>query len=130
MAHADALSRNLIISVEVNLVNINEDDWMLAVQQNNDRCKIIMETLQWSSNDRSEKEIQKNFKVQNRNRVLLRAFRRRIVVNFHESIGHMLLDKTVEKLYWFPGMPGCEKKRTWHVKTMILTSYRKDGRTV
>ena len=48
MGHVDALSRVVvqgeISEVDVNLVNVEENDWILSAQLHDDRCKNIIET--------------------------------------------------------------------------------------
>lgn len=129
MLHADALSRNPVNVVDnqpdtfVNLVNINEKDWVLNAQLSDSRCKYIVGVLIRSPEDKEEHEIHKDYCIDN-NRLykitptgkkwlVPKMARRQLLLHFHDGIGHLSTDKTlsaISKLYWFPGMRRYVKK--------------------
>lgn len=120
MAHADALSRN---PISVNIVNINEKDWILNAQMADERCRFIIETLRRPKQDKEDEEIKNNYCLKN-NRLykilpaglkwlVPKSARRQILLHFHDGNGHLSQDKTLSamsNLYWFPGMRRYAKK--------------------
>lgn len=128
LAHVDALSRNPVESSEnadlyqddiisINLIKIDEGDWVLSAQLTDDRCKYLHEVLSRESRDKEEREIHRNFKLKN-NRVyriaetglkwvVPKRARKQVITYYHDALGHFGFDKTfqaVSKNYWFAGM--------------------------
>lgn len=71
MSHVDALSRNSIetdksvVDVSVNIMNVSTEDWILAAQLKDERCKYIYEILNKKPIDKEEKLIYKDYKLHN-----------------------------------------------------------------
>ncbi|XP_064211389.1 uncharacterized protein LOC135265578 [Tribolium castaneum] len=68
MSHVDALSRNPVLdpsepSVEVLHINVNDDDWILAVQMKDARCALLKEILEKSPTNAEERAIHKEYKL-------------------------------------------------------------------
>lgn len=123
MSHADALSRNPVEipldfeNINVFMLNINEDDWVLAAQLQDERLSYVHEVLLRNPHDNEEKNIHNNYILKN-NRVFRntvdgpkwavpKTARRQLTMLNHDLKGHFSLDKTLKLLnqsYWFPGM--------------------------
>ncbi|KYB24754.1 hypothetical protein TcasGA2_TC031587 [Tribolium castaneum] len=122
MSHVDALSRNTVLdpsepSVEVLHINVNDDDWILAVQMKDARCALLKEILEKSPTNAEERAIHKEYKLKDGRVfkqtesglkwVVPKAVRRQILLAHHDGIGHLSNEKTlasVSKSYWFPSM--------------------------
>ncbi|XP_064211658.1 uncharacterized protein LOC103313554 isoform X2 [Tribolium castaneum] len=122
MSHVDALSRNPVLdpsepSVEVLHINVNDDDWILAVQMKDARCALLKEILEKSPTNAEERAIHKEYKLKDGRVfkqtesglkwVVPKAVRRQILLAHHDGIGHLSNEKTlasVSKSYWFPSM--------------------------
>lgn len=87
------------------------------------RCKYLIEALKKVPIDKEERQIHKEYCLENQRLykstpngkkwVVPRNARRQVVLHFHDGTGHLSLDKTlsaVSKLYWFPGMRRYVKK--------------------
>lgn len=127
MQHVDSLSRNPVEKAEesatvadvVSLYNtLSEADWLTLLQQTDPAVNEIVKSLKKSSDvDDFDKNIKSNYVLKN-NAVyrivgndekfyVPRSARWRVVNNYHDSFGHIGLDKTVSKIreyYWFPRM--------------------------
>ncbi|KAJ3650016.1 hypothetical protein Zmor_021729 [Zophobas morio] len=119
MAHVDALSRNAIVNEEINVLNVDitSDDWILAIQLQDSRCKYINEVLRRRPVDKEEEQIHDEYQLQD-NRIYKKTneglrwlvpkhSRRQIVSQNHDEKGHFGDNKTFEavsSLYWFPSM--------------------------
>lgn len=73
MSHADALSRNSVLSsagfdeIEVLTININHENWLLAVQLCDNRFKYLLKILCRLPIDEEERQIHKDYEIrQNR----------------------------------------------------------------
>ena len=123
MAHVDALSRSLNETtsfegtLNVNLVNIAEDDWVQSAQLQDQKCKNIMNMLACPYNSKESQRIHKEYCLKD-NRlyritpvgdkwVVPSSARRRILMYYHDGYGHNAVEKTLEVIrdrYWFPYM--------------------------
>lgn len=122
MAHADALSRNpvekeVMDNIEVFRIDVNPDDWILALQLNDDHCKYLIETLRKNPSDKEEMRVHREYalkqerlykKTEKGSKWVVPKFsRREIVFNHHDKAGHFSVDKTISAIqekYWFPNM--------------------------
>lgn len=124
MLHVDALSRNPINRDEINCdldvwtVDLTNEDWILTVQQNDERCKYFHDVLTRTPKGAEERSIHDEFELQD-NRVYqkttdgVRCVRRQLVMIHHDDKAHLALDKTLRSIgrnYWFAGMRRYIKK--------------------
>uniref|UniRef100_A0A1Y1KSY3 RNA-directed DNA polymerase n=1 Tax=Photinus pyralis TaxID=7054 RepID=A0A1Y1KSY3_PHOPY len=109
MAHVDALSRNSLPGEGIDFdndahllhLNVNEDDWVLAAQLNDDFCKRLHSTLTKEPIDDEEK------RVHDERWVVPKTARSQIVFYHHDNVGHFGAEKTcaiLRRKYWFPDM--------------------------
>lgn len=123
MIHVDALSRSpLVEDVEMMNVNVTEDDWVLSAQLQDSNCKNLIDILSQESHNKDSKLVYKEYCLKD-NRlyrktpngpkwVVPKTARRRILMYYHDSAGHLGVDKTVEAIssrYWFSSMRGYVK---------------------
>ncbi|WP_253302469.1 reverse transcriptase domain-containing protein [Wolbachia endosymbiont of Psylliodes chrysocephala] len=143
MSHADALSRNAVSCPDdfehsfVFLININDDDWVLAAQLQDERCQHIYEVLCRTPTDQEEKKLHADFVLKNgriyrkEGQVLRwlvpKQARHQLVTAYHDQIGHFGYEKTISslsKLYWFAGMTKYIKN---YVKGCLRCLYNKES---
>lgn len=123
MAHVDALSRNAVENannfdeVQVLQIRSEEDDWVLAAQMSDERCKRLHEILSRAPVDGEEKSVHNDY-VLKENRVYRKTpegprwvvpkkCRRPLLGAYHDTVGHFGVDKVLialKKRYWFPSM--------------------------
>lgn len=122
MSHVDALSRGPAPEKSDNvldmlIVNIEEEDWILAAQRQDDECKRLIDTLSKEPNDTDERRIHKEYCLKNSRLfrktdkgdrwVIPKSARKRILMYYHDNSGHFAADKTCELIksrYWFSSM--------------------------
>ena len=105
------------------MVGISSDDWILATQLQDDRCRYINEVLQREALDKDEKQIQEEYElIDNRvyrqpspesKWVVPRHARRQVVFQNHDEKGHFGTEQTLKFLnrcHWFPSMRRYVKK--------------------
>ncbi|CAK1587953.1 unnamed protein product [Parnassius mnemosyne] len=134
MRHADALSRN---PISVNLLDvkmIDETDWALSVQLQDDGIQQIINQLQGGT---SNKDIYNNYSISDgrlyrktlagEHIVIPKLAKYSILQKYHDHIGHPGFDR-VEKLiksaYWFPKMTKFIRK---YIKSCLQCAYGKSG---
>lgn len=137
MQHVDALSRNPVLSPEIEeleVLNITTNDWLHTVQMTDPYLKTVKHILQTKENE--IKDITKNYimrddkiyrKVGNKFKwVVPNSARWKICQINHDEAGHFSVEKTLEKIasdYWFPKMNRFVKK---YVKACINCAYNKE----
>lgn len=141
MAHVDALSRNTKLPAElddnpsVNIYNITKENWLLSLQLADPEICRIHKVLK-PQDDQESKDIRKNYLVKNHtvhrkvgDKLLLvipRNARWQVCRANHDDIGHLGLNKTLEKIqgeYWFPKLRKFVKK---YVAACLECAYSKD----
>lgn len=123
MSHVDALSRNPqepsdgYNDIQMMQVNIEQDDWVLAAQLGDEKCRHLHSVLSQLPQSAGDKEVHKHYVLKD-NRVykktkdglrwiVPKSSRRRIVMFYHDCAGHLAVEKTVQAMaskYWFPSM--------------------------
>jgi hypothetical protein len=144
MVHVDALSRNSIkekdyeIEEDIHVfhLNLNEDDWILAAQLKDERCKQFHTILSRTPNGNEEKKIHDKYTLK-MNRVykvtpgglrwvVPKTARSQIVFYHHDNVGHFGAEKTldlVKQKYWFPQMNKYIKR---YVSCCLACMYNKE----
>lgn len=143
MGHADALSRNPVTEtddwsevIDVNIVDITMDDWILTTQLVDKRCRYLTEVLQNTSKSNEEKQIHQEFKLID-NRIFKQTSsgirwlvpkhaRRQVVAYYHDDVGHFGLEKVLkamEESFWFSGMRRYAKR---YIQCCLRCLYNKN----
>lgn len=141
MAHVDALSRNPVDDpqetqeIDILQVDITNDDWVLATQLTDDRCKHLIEVLSRKPQDAEERQIHKDFEVKNHKLYaktsdgikwyVPKAARRVVTMYHHDNMGHFSIEKTLKNIrsnYWFPRM---KKYVSRYISACLQCAYNK-----
>jgi hypothetical protein len=125
MAHVDALSRNSVQGGESHLdddlrvlhIDISTDDWVLAAQRKDDRCKQLYAALASEPITDDERAVHADYRLKGGRVyrstpdglrwVVPKAARAQIVFYHHDNVGHCGAERTlqlVKRKYWFPSM--------------------------
>lgn len=139
MQHVDALSRNPSQSGEKSeaelILTITEADWLNSVQMQDSKLVKIKEILE-SGNLDNHKSILNEYELLG-NKIYRKTTRGRrwvvpkkcvwqVIKSNHDDLGHLALDKTVERIsyqYWFPKMRHVVKK---YIKNCLNCIYFKN----
>lgn len=125
MKHADCLSRNPneppremeVADLQVLRLQIDQDDWLLTMQLQDEKLKKIHDVLQQKPIDNDGKQIHHDYILEN-NRIYrkIEGEKRwvvpqgtvwKVIRGSHDDMGHFGFDKTIRHLkkhFWFPSM--------------------------
>lgn len=141
MAHVDALSRNPVEAakdtreIDILQVDITDEDWVLATQMKNERCRYLIEILSRKPQDHKEQQIHRDFELKN-NRLykkmrnglkcyVPKAARRVVTMYHHDNAGHFAVERTLTNIrnnYWFPRM---RKYVSHYISACLVCAYNK-----
>ncbi|KAL0280486.1 UNVERIFIED_CONTAM: hypothetical protein PYX00_001760 [Menopon gallinae] len=139
MRHVDALSRKPVEeaqeliedSFKIMDISINDSDWLLAMQMQDEKLKTIHEALKTRKTLGKEDFVLKHGRVYRKEGetlkwVVPRTLAWRVIRASHDDMGHFGIEKTLTHLkrqFWFPKM---RKKVTNYIKGCVKCAYHKE----
>lgn len=143
MRHVDALSRQPvedskemeIADINIFKVRIDTEDWLVTMQLQDPKLQLIREILNRRVETGEEKQIHKDYKVEegrifrkvgdSNKWVVPSSIKWRVVRDAHDEMGHYGEEKTLkilQRYYWFPRMKQYVKK---YLKSCVECAYHK-----